>query len=274
MMQHLEVAKRRSESYLSFINQHIDHLYVHSNLAPIELPSKLIHKQEGKVRDIYVCEKEIVLVTTDRLSAFDRHITSIPFKGALLNLISNWWFAQTAHIVPNHLLQTINPHTNICKRCEVFPIEFVMRGYLTGSTSTSIWKHYESGARNYCGHTLPDGMAKHQKLPQNLLTPTTKSNVHDELISKEEIITHEIMRQEDFEICEHYAHTLFSFGQQIASEKGFILVDTKYEFGKDEAGKIILVDELHSPDSSRYWMLDSYEDCQLQGTVITFVLFS
>jgi phosphoribosylaminoimidazole-succinocarboxamide synthase len=153
-----------------------------------------------------------------------------------------------------------DPNVTIAKKCTPFPIEFVMRGYLTGSTSTSIWVNYNNGMRQYCGHTLPDGLIKNQKLPMgNLLTPTTKDDVHDELISEEEVISKGFMTKADWDKCAEYSHKLFEFGQQIALQRGLILVDTKYEFGKDSQGTIFLIDEVHTPDSSRYWIADTYD---------------
>lgn len=220
----------------------------------------------GKVRDTYICDDAIVLVTTDRQSAFDRQLATVPFKGAVLNQTSAWWFEKTRHIAPNHLLGS--PHPNVCigQKCQVFPVEFVMRGYMTGSTSTSIWKNYEKGMRTYCGHDLPEGMVKNQVLPSgNLLTPTTKDSVHDELISAEQIVSSGRMSQEDWDTCSRLAHALFRFGQQTASERGLILVDTKYELGKDSSGNILLVDEIHTPDSSRYWIEETYKGNMAAG---------
>lgn len=219
-----------------------------------------VKKYVGKVRDMYICEDFVVLVSTDRQSAFDRHLAAVPWKGQVLNLTSLWWFEKTKHIVPNHIVSSPHPNVAICRKCKVFPIEFVMRGYLTGSTSTSIWKNYEKGVRQYCGHSLPEGMVKNQKLESQLLTPTTKDDEHDELISAEEIVTKGWMAQEHWDKCAAYAHQLFSFGREEAAKKGYILVDTKYEFGLDEGtGQILLVDELHTPDSSRYWIQESYD---------------
>lgn len=217
----------------------------------------LIHS--GKVRDIYQdtnfgdSSKHYIFAASDRISSFDRHLTTIPYKGNVLHNISKWWFEKTKHIVPNHVIECDDERTMRVKKCRVFPIEFVMRSYLTGNTETSIWKNYEKGCRDYCGHILPDNMVKNQKLPKNILTPTTKS-MHDELISEEEIIKRKIMSQEQWNTCKEYSHLLFEFGQKIALQNDIILVDTKYEFGIDENNNIILVDELHTPDSSRYWL--------------------
>lgn len=219
-----------------------------------------ISKYVGKVRDIYKCNDVIALVTTDRQSAFDRQLASVPFKGQVLNLTSLWWFEQTKHIVPNHIIASPHPNVTFGKVCTIFPVEFVMRGYITGSTSTSMWTNYKNGVRNYCGHILPDNLVKNQKLDEIKLTPTTKDDVHDELISAEEIISSGRMTKEDWDICYKYAHDIFKFSQEKSLEKGLILVDTKYEFGKDVDGNILLVDEIQTPDSSRYWIAETYEE--------------
>lgn len=220
----------------------------------------------GKVRDIYthpdsssLNSEEYVMVASDRVSAFDRHLTTIPYKGVVLHKVSNWWFEQTKNIVPNHIITSLNDRTMIVKKCQVIPIEFVMRAYLTGSTSTSIWKNYQKGSRMYCGHKLDNDMVKNQKLPEILLTPTTKDE-HDEIISEQEIYDRNILDPETFKQCESYAFKLFTYGQKVAKERGLILVDTKYEFGIDKDGNILLVDELHTPDSSRYWLQHSYKE--------------
>lgn len=253
----IEKATARTSGY---VEAHIDGKtpFSETNLDTGSLPG-FVKKYVGKVRDMYVCQDFVVLVSTDRQSAFDRHLAAVPWKGQVLNLTSLWWFEKTKHIVPNHILSSPHPNVAICKKCKVFPIEFVMRGYLTGSTSTSIWKNYEKGVRQYCGHSLPEGMMKNQKLEMQLLTPTTKDDEHDELISAEEIVNKGWMKREHWDKCAAYAHQLFSFGQEEAAKKGYILVDTKYEFGLDEeSGEILLVDEIHTPDSSRYWIQESY----------------
>jgi len=215
---------------------------------------------KGKVRDIYedTTNNQLIIITSDRLSSFNRVLTTIPLKGIILNKISTWWFNKTRHIVPNHLVDSYD-RTMIVKKTKVFPIEFIMRGYLTGTTNTSIWYHYNNGVRYYCGHHLDDGIKKNQQLYSNLLTPTTKGKI-DLLISKQEILQQKIMTVEQFNICNNYAHKLFYFGQKLASDKGLILVDTKYEFGIDENNNIILIDELHTPDSSRYWLKHTYDN--------------
>lgn len=219
----------------------------------------LLKRHFGKVRDIYFFTDYVILFTTDRQSAFDRQLANVPFKGQVLNMTSLWWFEQTKHIVPNHVLSSPANNVLIAKKTEVFPIEFVMRGYITGTTSTSLWTHYSKGVRSYCGHTFPDGLRKNQKLEKNLLTPTTKDDAHDELISAEEILSRNIMTVADWTACAKYAEELFAFSQAKALERGLILVDTKYEFGKDKNGNILLIDEIQTPDSSRYWIADTYD---------------
>ena len=216
-------------------------------------------KYGGKVRDRYELEDRLVLITTDRQSAFDRILAAIPFKGQVLNQTSAWWFEQTKDIIPNHVINIPDPNATVARKCTVFPIEFVVRGYITGSTSTSLWTVYNSGDREYCGNVLSDGLVKNQKLETNMLTPTTKEEHHDRPISPSEIVNEGWMSQEDWDYCSGKAVELFTFGQKIAAENGMILVDTKYEMGRDEDGHIMLIDEIHTPDSSRYWLADSYE---------------
>jgi phosphoribosylaminoimidazole-succinocarboxamide synthase len=217
-------------------------------------------KRTGKVRDQYEFDDKIILITTDRQSAFDRVLASIPFKGQVLNLTSAWWFEQTKHIIKNQVIDIPDPNITIAKKCKVFPIEFVVRGYITGSTSTSLWTVYKNGDREYCGNKLEEGLVKNQKLEQNMLTPTTKEEDHDRPISPKEIVKEGWMTQEDWDFCSNKALELFSFGQKKAAENGMILVDTKYEMGKDEDGNIVLIDEIHTPDSSRYWIEKTYQE--------------
>lgn len=227
-------------------------------ITETELP--VGQKYRGKVRDVYDIGDRLILVTTDRQSAFDRILAAIPFKGQVLNLTSAWWFEQTKHIVKNHVVALPDPNVIVAEKCKVFPIEFVVRGYITGSTSTSLWTVYKNGSRNYCGISLPEGLVKNQRLSTSLLTPTTKEKDHDRPISPEEIISEEWMTKEDWEATSKIALQLFTFGQKRALENGLILVDTKYELGRDNNGNIILVDEIHTPDSSRYWIADTYDD--------------
>ncbi len=217
-------------------------------------------KKIGKVRDRYDLPDKVILITTDRQSAFDRILAAIPFKGQVLNQTSAWWFDKTKHIVPNHVLAIPDPNVTVGKKCTVFPVEFVVRGYITGTTSTSAWVNYDKGMRDYCGNILPDGLKKNQQFNSPIVTPTTKSDEHDRLISPQEIVSEGLMTQSDWDFVSTKALELFTYGQKVAAEHGLILADTKYEFGKDENGQITLIDEIHTPDSSRYWIADSYEE--------------
>jgi len=222
-------------------------------------------KRTGKVRDQYDFGDRVALITTDRQSAFDRVLASIPFKGQVLNLTSAWWFDQTKDIIPNQVLDVPDPNVTLAKKCEVFPIEFVVRGYITGSTSTSLWTVYNNGDRIYCGNDLPEGLLKNQKLDANMLTPTTKEEHHDRPISPNEIVSEGWMTQADWDYCSQKALELFAFGQKKAAENGMILVDTKYEMGRDSDGEILLIDEIHTPDSSRYWIAKTYDERMAAG---------
>ena len=222
-------------------------------------------KKTGKVRDQYDLGDQVALITTDRQSAFDRVLASIPFKGQVLNLTSAWWFSQTKHIIPNQVISVPDPNVTLAKKCEVFPIEFVVRGYITGSTSTSLWTVYNNGDREYCGNILSEGLKKNQKLEANMLTPTTKEEHHDRPIAPPEIVSEGWMTQEDWDYCSQKALALFAFGQQKAAEHGLILVDTKYEMGRDTDGTICLIDEIHTPDSSRYWIAETYDERMSAG---------
>ena len=227
-------------------------------LTQTDLP--LSHKYPGKVRDTYdLGDGRLLLITTDRQSGFDRMLGAIPCKGQVLNRTSLFWFEQTKHIVGNHVIAS--PHANalLARKCSVLPIEFVVRGYLTGSTGTSIWTQYAEGARGFGGLTLPSGMKKNEPLPQALITPTTKEAAHDRPITPTEIVAEGWLTAAQWEFASARALELFAFGQQQAAARGLILVDTKYEFGVASDGEILLIDEIHTPDSSRYWLADSYE---------------
>ena len=217
-------------------------------------------KYVGKVRDTYVlADGRLLLVTTDRQSGFDRMLGAIPYKGQVLNRTSLSWFEATRGIVANHVIAS--PHANalIAKKCRVLPIEFVVRGYMTGSTDTAIWTQFARGVRQFCGHDLPEGMKKNEPLARALVTPTTKEAAHDRPITAAEIVAEGWLTESEWEFCSAKALELFAFGQKVAAERGLILVDTKYEFGVDDGGEILLIDEIHTPDSSRYWLADSYE---------------
>jgi phosphoribosylaminoimidazole-succinocarboxamide synthase len=219
----------------------------------------LPNRKKGKVRDTYDLGDKLLLITTDRQSAFDRILASIPFKGQVLNQVSAFWFDNTRDIVDNAVLDIPDPNVTVAKKCAVFPVEFVMRSYLTGSTDTSAWTLYKNGSRDICGNILPDGMTKNQKFDKTILTPTTKSEEHDESISAKEIVERGIIDKSTWDKLEKIVFGLFDRGTQIAAKNGLILVDTKYELGLDDAGNILLIDEIHTPDSSRYWLKDSYE---------------
>ncbi len=220
----------------------------------------LPNPKKGKVRDSFDCGDTLVLVTTDRQSAFDRILAAVPFKGQVLNQVSEFWFENTKDIVKNHVIDIPDPNVTVAKKCTVFPVEFVVRNYLTGSTDTSAWTQYAAGNRDICGNILPNGMVKNQKLDKTILTPTTKAEDHDQSISAEEIVSQGIIDKETWQKLEDIAFRLFARGSDIAARHGLILVDTKYEIGRDEDGEITLIDEIHTPDSSRYWLADSYED--------------
>ena len=212
---------------------------------------------KGKVRDVYnINDDYLVMVVSDRISAFDVILPEgIPYKGQVLNQIASKFLDATADIVPNWKVATPDPMVTIGHKCEPFKVEMVIRGYLTGSS----WRAYKAGERTLCGLPLPEGMKENQKFATPLITPTTKADEgHDENISKEEIIAQGLVSPEDYELLEKYTYALFQRGTEIAAEKGLILVDTKYEFGKKD-GKIYLIDEIHTPDSSRYFYADEYE---------------
>lgn len=212
----------------------------------------------GKVRDVYDINDDIlVMIATDRISAFDVILPKgIPYKGQVLNQIAATFLDATSDIVPNWKLATPDPMVTVGLKCEGFRVEMIIRGYLTGSA----WREYAAGCRELCGVKLPEGMKENQKFPEPIITPTTKAEAgHDENISKEEIIKQGIVSKEDYETMERYTRALFERGSKIAAEKGLILVDTKYEFGKRD-GKVILIDEIHTPDSSRYFYSEGYEE--------------
>lgn len=214
---------------------------------------------KGKVRDVYsVGEDTLVMIASDRISAFDHVLPEgIPYKGQVLSQIAAKFLDATADIVPNWLEATPDPSVSIGKRCEPFKVEMVIRGYLTGHA----WREYRSGKRMLCGVPMPDGMVENQKFDEPILTPTTKAEVgHDEDISREEILAQGLVNEADYIMLEKYTRELFQRGTEIAAEKGLILVDTKYEFGKDSNGQITLIDEIHTPDSSRYFYKEGYVD--------------
>ncbi|NLN73698.1 MAG: phosphoribosylaminoimidazolesuccinocarboxamide synthase [Bacteroidales bacterium] len=217
----------------------------------------------GKVRDVYNIDDDlVVMVVSDRISAFDVVLPKgIPFKGQVLNQIAAQFLDATQDICPNWKIATPDPMVTVGLKCEVFPIEMIIRGYLTGSA----WRAYKNGSRQICGVEIPDGMVENQAFEKPIITPTTKEDEgHDEDISREEIIEQGIISKEDYELLEKYTYELFERGSKIAAERGLILVDTKYEFGKRD-GKIYLIDEIHTPDSSRYFYAEGYEERQANG---------
>src|SRR3989344_5798952 len=236
------------------IKEHINDVLIKTNFT------KLGEKKVGKVRDIYIAKDYITLISTDRHSSFDRNIAYIPFKGEILNQISLFWFDQTKDIIKNHVLKTPDPNVVVAKKCKPLPIECVMRNYITGVTGTSLWTHYKEGKRDFGNFTLPDGLKKNQKLSEPVFNPTTKSDEHDRPISVGEIVSEGILSKDVITQVEKIAKALFERGQKIAEKHGLILVDTKYELGFDENGKLTLIDEIHTPDSSRYWKAESYEE--------------
>jgi phosphoribosylaminoimidazole-succinocarboxamide synthase len=217
-------------------------------------------KYKGKVRDVYIADDKIFLISTDRQSAFDRNLANIPFKGQVLTQTSAFWFDNTKDIIPNHVIEVPDPNVVVCKKLKVFPVEFVIRGYITGVTSTAAWTAYSKGERNFCGNILPEGLKKNQRFPMPIITPTTKSEEHDEKISAQEIVKRGLMSQEQWDFVADKTNKLFQRGTEISAKNGLILVDTKYEFGYDDDGKIFLVDEIHTPDSSRFWLKETYKE--------------
>ncbi len=215
---------------------------------------------KGKVRDNYRVDDRRVLVTTDRLSAFDRVLGLVPFKGQVLNQLAGFWFDETCDIVPNHILDTPDPNVSIAIECTALPVEVVVRGYITGVTTTSLWHQYNLGNRHIYGMDFPDGLQKNDSLPAPIITPTTKASDggHDERITSAEVVERGLVTAEQWNRISEAAILLFKRGQAITARGGLILVDTKYEFGIAPDGEITLIDEIHTPDSSRFWIADSY----------------
>ena len=231
----------------------------------LDLDLPLPDRRDGKVRVSFALPADAgggrrLFVTTDRLSAFDRVIAGVPYKGQVLNQLAAWWFAQTADIVPNHVLEIPDPNVLVARSAHPLPVEVVVRGYITGVTSTSLWQQYADGARTIYGHPFPDGLRKNTALPYALVTPTTKAEHggHDEPITVAEVVEHGLVEPKMWGQTVEAALQLFRRGQQVAAEAGLILADTKYEFGIDEHGSLLLIDEMHTPDSSRYWVAHSY----------------
>jgi len=229
----------------------------------------------GKVRDCYDLPADAthpsgrrILIASDRISAFDRILAAIPYKGQILTQIARFWFDRTADIMPNHVLAYPDPNVVIGQRLTILPVEVVVRGYLAGSTSTSVLTQYKQGQRAMYGHVLPDGLRDNQILPQPIITPTSKAfdGGHDAPLTADEILSQGLLTAAQWHEVSTAALALFARGQQVAAERGLILVDTKYEFGTDATGKILIADEIHTPDSSRYWIASGYEAAFASGT--------
>jgi phosphoribosylaminoimidazole-succinocarboxamide synthase len=218
-------------------------------------------KYEGKVRDNYTKDGQRIIIVSDRLSAFDVVLCTIPFKGQVLNQLAAHWFDETKQIAPNHVIDVPDPVVTRAVECKPLPVEMVVRGYLTGVTKTSIWRNYEQGQRLFGGETLPDGMKKNTRLPHALITPTTKAEKggHDENVTPQQLAERGLVDRETYAKLASMCLELFAFGQKRAAERGMILVDTKYELGQTPDGKIVFIDEIHTPDSSRYWYADDYD---------------
>lgn len=233
--------------------------YLDTVLREAAVPG-LPNHYRGKVRDNYdLPDGRRIIVASDRLSAFDRILTAVPLKGQVLTQLARFWFDATADLCPNHVLDYPDPNVLVCRRLSILPVELVVRDYLAGTTGTSIWPMYKAGRREMYGHRFPDGMRENEKLPGTILTPTTKAEDHDAPLSAAEIVERGLMTAAQWEHVSALALALFARGRDIARRRGLILVDTKYELGLDEAGDIVLADEIHTPDSSRYWLQGSYE---------------
>ena len=237
--------------------------------------SELGERKQGKVRDVYIQPDRLILIATDRYSAFDRNLALIPFKGQVLTEISKFWFEKTENIIRNHILDFPDSNVMVVKKCDVVPVEVIVRGYISGVTATSTWTLYQKGERKFGGITLPEGMKKNQKFAHPIITPTTKFEAHDRPLVREDIVKGGFVKEPLWKEIEEVAIKLFLRGQEIALQRGLILVDTKYEFGTDFEGKLMLIDEIHTPDSSRYWpafakatadkQAESYESRIAQG---------
>ncbi len=232
----------------------------------IDLP--LADRRVGKVRVSYALpDGERLFVTTDRLSAFDRVVAAIPYKGQVLNQLAAWWFANTADIVANHVRSVPDPNVTIGLEAQPLPVEVIVRGYITGVTSTSLWRRYAEGERVIYGHTMPEGLTQHQRLDQALITPTTKAEAgaHDEALTCAEVTEKGLVEPALWEQVQAAALALFARGQEIADAAGLMLADTKYEFGLAPDGTLVLIDEMHTPDSSRFWVKETYDERVANG---------
>jgi phosphoribosylaminoimidazole-succinocarboxamide synthase len=223
----------------------------------------LPNKQTGKVREWYdLPDGKRLIITTDRLSAFDRILARVPYKGQVLNQLSAWWFEQTKDIIPNHLISIPDPNAAIVTEVKPLAIEVIVRGYITGVTTTALWYRYSIGERNIYGYDFPEGLKKNQALPEPIITPTTKGGAtgHDERLTCSEVTEKGLLDERTWEQVQKAALAIFKRGQEVANKAGLILVDTKYEFGIASNGTVLLIDEVHTPDSSRYWKADTYEE--------------
>ncbi|HEY9528647.1 MAG TPA: phosphoribosylaminoimidazolesuccinocarboxamide synthase [Anaerolineales bacterium] len=231
-----------------------------SALDDTDLP--LSHKNSGKVRDWYALpDGKRLIITTDRLSAFDRILAAVPYKGQVLNQLSAWWFEQTQDIIPNHLVSLPDPNAAVVQVAEALPVEVIVRGYITGVTTTALWYRYSLGEREIYGYEFSEGLRKNQALPEPIITPTTKGGAtgHDERLTCEEVVEKGLLNAQTWDQVQSAALAVFKRGQEMARKAGIILVDTKYEFGCAADGSLVLIDEVHTPDSSRFWHADSYE---------------
>ena len=222
---------------------------------------ELPNHYKGKVRDTYLLDDgRMVIVATDRQSAFDKNLAAVPFKGQVLTQTARFWFEATRHICPNHVIEYPDPNVMICKSLDMLPVEIIVRDYLTGSTNTSIWPMYREGEREMYGISFPDGLFKNQKLPETILTPTTKATQgeHDKPISSTELVRQGLLTQERWDELASLSLEIFARGRELAAKRGLILVDTKFEFGLDKQGNFCLADEILTPDSSRYWLHETY----------------
>ncbi len=238
------------------IRSQIDNVLTDATIP--ELPNHY----KGKVRDTYALDDgRMIIIATDRQSAFDKNLAAVPFKGQVLTQTARFWFEATKDICANHVIEYPDPNVLVCKNLDMLPVEMVVRDYMTGSTNTSIWPMYRDGAREMYGVTFPDGLAKNQKLPDTILTPTTKAaqGEHDAPITPTEIVEQGLLTQDRWDELARLTLAVFARGRELAAQRGLILVDTKFEFGLDENGEVCLADEILTPDSSRYWLQDSYE---------------
>ena len=237
-------------------------------LALNETNLPLPGKQTGKVRDWYEMPRgQRLLITTDRLSAFDRILARVPYKGQVLNQLSSWWFDRTADVIANHKIDVPDPNATIVTKVEPFAVEVIVRGYITGVTSTALWYRYSIGERDIYGYRFPEGLRKNQQLPEPIITPTTKGGPtgHDERLTCAEVVEQGILDRDTWDQVQAAALAIFKRGQEIAAKNGLILVDTKYEFGRAPDGTVMLIDEVHTPDSSRFWQAESYAERFAQG---------